>query len=142
MRRTILFLRAVGALSLFVIAADHLYEYYADHYSAIPTIGPLFLLDGIGATALALILVTFPRRVAGGWAVALAGATAAGLAAGSLAGLFVSEGEPLFGFMETGYRPVIVVAIVSEAIAVVALTALLVLIWRDGRRPSELRPAV
>jgi hypothetical protein len=142
MQRTIRFLRAIGALSLFVIAADHLYEYYADHYSAIPTIGPLFLLNGIGATAVGLILVTFPRRVAGGWAVALAGAAAIGLAASSLAGLFVSESEPLFGFMETGYRPVIVIAIVSEAIAFVALTALLVLIWRDGRRPSELRPAV
>jgi hypothetical protein len=74
--------------------------------------------------------------------VALAGAAAIGLAASSLAGLFVSESEPLFGFMETGYRPVIVVAIVSEAIAVVALTVLFGLIWRDRRRPSDLRPAV
>ena len=43
-------LRAAGALALFAVAADHLYEYFVDHYSAIPTIGWLFLLNGIGAT--------------------------------------------------------------------------------------------
>jgi len=146
MPRTVLCLRIVGALALFAVAADHLYEYYADHYSAIPTIGPLFLLNGIGATALGLILLApvgrlLPGRLAG-WVVALAGAAGAGLAASSLAGLFVSETEPLFGFMEIGYRPVVVVAIASEAIAVVALAFLVLLTWRGGRRPSRLRPAV
>jgi hypothetical protein len=146
MPRTVLYLRVVGALSLFAVAADHLYEYYADHYSAIPTIGPLFLLNGIGATALGLILLApferlLPGRVAS-WAVALAGAAGAGLAASSLAGLFVSEAEPLFGFMESGYRPVVVVAIISEAIAVLALAPLLLLAWRGGRGPSAPVPAV
>ncbi|MCL2419063.1 MAG: hypothetical protein FWD04_07210 [Conexibacteraceae bacterium] len=130
MQRTVPVLRAVGALSLFVIAADHLYEYYADGYSAIPTIGWLFLLNGIGATALGVMLLTLPRRVAGGWALALAGAAGAGLAASSLAALFVSESEPLFGFMEYGYRPVVVVAIASEAVAVVTLTLLCALLTR------------
>jgi hypothetical protein len=37
----------------------------------------------------------------------------------------------LFGFMEHGYRPVIVLAIGADAIAVVALSA--VLAWADGR---------
>ena len=55
-------LRALGALALLAIAADHLYEYYADHYSAIPTIGTLFLLNGAGATALALILLAPSTR--------------------------------------------------------------------------------
>ena len=50
-------LRALGALSLLAVAAVHFYEYHADHYSAIPTIGTLFLLNGAGATALALILM-------------------------------------------------------------------------------------
>jgi hypothetical protein len=146
MQTTVLYLRVVGALSLFVIAADHLYEYYADHYSAIPTIGPLFLLNGVGATALGLILLApigrlLPRRVVG-WMLGVAGAAGAALAASSLVGLFVSETEPLFGFMEIGYRAVIVVAIASEAIAVVALALLLLLTWRGGRGPSALSPAV
>lgn len=146
MPRAILYLRVVGALSLFAVAADHLYEYYADHYSAIPTIGPLFLLNGIGATALGLTLLApvgrlLPQRVAG-WALGLAGAAGAALAASSLVGLFVSEEEPLFGFMEIGYRAVIVVAIVSETIAVVALVLLLLLSRRGGRGPSALTPAV
>ena len=50
-------LRAVGALALLAVAADHLYEYWHDGYSAIPTIGTLFLLSGIGATAIALALL-------------------------------------------------------------------------------------
>jgi len=146
MQRTVLYLRVVGALSLFVVAADHLYEYYDDHYSAIPTIGPLFLLNGIGAIALGLILLApvgriLPRRTAD-WALGLAGAAGAALAASSLVGLFVSETEPLFGFMESGYRAVVVVAIVSETIAVVALSLLLLVTWRGGRGPRALRPAV
>jgi hypothetical protein len=134
-------LRIVGALSLFVVAADHLYEYHTDHYSAIPTIGSLFLLNGVGATALGLALLApvgrlLPRRLAG-WTVALTAAAGVALAASSLAGLFVSETEPLFGFMETGYRSVIIVAIASEAIAVVALALLVLLTWRDGRTGGE-----
>jgi hypothetical protein len=82
-----------------------------------------------------------PRRIAT-WAVALAGAAGAGLAASSLVGLFVSETEPLFGFMESGYRPVVVVAIASEAIAVVALALLLLMTWRGERGPRAPIPAV
>jgi len=146
MQRTVLYLRVVGALALFVVAADHLYEYYVDHYSAIPTIGPLFLLNGIGATALGLMLLApvgwlLPQRLAAG-AVALASAAGLALAASALVGLFVSETEPLFGFMESGYRPVVAVAIGSEAVAIVALAMLLVLSRRGGRGPSDVRPAV
>jgi hypothetical protein len=39
--------------------------------------------------------------------------------------LFVSEHQPLFGFQEDGYRPGIVIALVAEAVAVVALAAYL-----------------
>jgi len=43
------------------------------------------------------------------------------IAAGSLIALFVSENTTLFGFSETGYRTVIVLAIIVEALAVVLL---------------------
>jgi polyferredoxin len=49
-------LRAVGAIALFGIAGDHLYELVVAHYSAIPTIGTLFALDAAGAIVLGLIL--------------------------------------------------------------------------------------
>ena len=47
------------------------------------------------------------------------------MAAGALVALLVSEHTRLFGFMEHGYRFAIVFAIVSEAVAVIALTILL-----------------
>jgi hypothetical protein len=136
MRKPVLLLalRAVGALALLAVAADHLYEYYADHYSAIPTIGTLFLLNGAGATALGLILLAplnsvLPRPAAR-WALALTASGGIALAAASLAGLFIAETEPLFGFMEAGYRAVIVAAIASEALAILALAPVVLLSWR------------
>lgn len=130
-------LRALGALALLAIAADHLYEYYADHYSAIPTIGTLFLLNGAGATALALIVLgplnSLLPPPAARWALVLSALGGIALAATSLAALFIAETEPLFGFMEVGYRAVIVAAIASEALAVLTLAPVVVLSWRAGR---------
>ena len=79
--RAILSIRAISALALFAIGFDHLYEYTTDHYSAIPTIGTLFLLNTIGGLALGIAVLIpterfVPRRVselftlsvaAGGW---------------------------------------------------------------------------
>jgi hypothetical protein len=131
--------RAVAVLSLIVIAVDHLYEYTADHYSAIPTIGALFLLNAIGGFGLAAALVVplrrlVSRRRAGQITTVLASAGIA-LAAGSLAALLVSESRPLFGFMEEGYRASIVIAIIAESLAVVALSALAFLQAPDLKRP-------
>lgn len=143
MQRTILVLRVLGALSLFAVAADHLYEYWVDHYSTVPTIGTLFLLNGIGATSLGLILLApvgsllshdTAQRV-----LALSAFSGFALAATTLAGLLVSESEPLFGFMEGGYRPVIYAAIASEVLAIVMLMPLGVLAWRSRRDYAETR---
>jgi hypothetical protein len=131
--------RAVAVLSLIVIAVDHLYEYTGDHYAAIPTIGVLFLLNAIGGFGLAAALVVplrrlVSRRRAGQITAVLASAGIA-LAAGSLAALLVSESRPLFGFMEEGYRASIVIAIIAESLAVVALSALAFLQAPDLKRP-------
>jgi hypothetical protein len=56
----------------------------------------------------------------------LAALAGVGVAAGGLAALLFSEQAPLFGFMEHGYRFVIVLTIASEAIAVGLLTMFLV----------------
>jgi hypothetical protein len=50
-----------------------------------------------------------------------------GIAAASLLGLWISETSSLFGFMDYGFRPTIVAAIVAEATAIVSLTAYLAL---------------
>ena len=61
-----------------------------------------------------------------------------------LVALLVSEQTPLFGFMEHGYRFAIVFAIVSEAVAIVALTILLVdnRLRNPGARRSGTMPVV
>jgi hypothetical protein len=60
-----------------------------------------------------------------------------GIAATSLIGLWISESSSLFGFTDYGFRPTIVVAIVAEATAIVALTAYLAL--ADVRVARSLR---
>jgi len=120
--------RAVSVLALAAVGGDHLYVYAIEHYSAIPTIGTLFLVNAIGGFALAAaLLVPLPRLASRSRAAQLtAGLAGAGitLAGGALVALFVSENTPLFGFMELGYRTSIVVAIASEITAIIALLVL------------------
>ena len=116
--------RYVGALALLAMAAIHLQQYTASDYSQIPTIGTLFLLNFAGGVAVALALMSPLERLATGTgarllvALALVGAT---MAAVSIAFLLVSEHTTLFGFRETGYRPAIVLALISEGVAVLCL---------------------
>jgi hypothetical protein len=131
--------RAAGGLVLLVVGGVHLQQYTAGHFSVVPTIGTLFLLNFIAATVLGLWLLVPVRR--GGYrrgrfvvdvAVAVAGI---GVAGGALVALLISETQPLFGFMENGYRLEIVIALASEAAAIVLLGAFLALAVTRARRP-------
>lgn len=137
-RYALAIVRLVSALALLATGAIHIQQYAVADYRVIPTIGTLFLLNFIGATALGLYLL-IPARPRRGGARGLADRLAAllglGLAALSLIALLVSEHTPLFGFMEHGYRLEIVVAIVSEAVAAVALAAFLLLMPRTQAPP-------
>jgi hypothetical protein len=118
--RSAAILRAAGAIAVLVVGAVHL-EQYLEGYSSVSVIGPLFLLNFVGATAIGVgLLVPALRRVH--VLLALGGI---GLAATSFVFLFVSEHQSLFGFRESGYRAAIVLALAAEALAVVALTAYL-----------------
>jgi hypothetical protein len=112
-RRSRAWTRPLGALALLGVGLDHLQEYAGAHYSAIPTIGPLFLANFAAATVVALVFA-----VRGGRLPAIAGIA---VSAGSLAALAVSEHGGLFGFTEVGYRPAIVLAIGFEVAATVLL---------------------
>jgi hypothetical protein len=127
--------RVTGALALLVVGGIHLEQYDVAHYSVIPTIGELFLLNFVGASAcgVALLAFAFVRRPLLDVLAALGGIA---VSAGALAALLISEQTPLFGFMEQGYRLEIVVAIASEAVAIAALT------WfARGRLAAVARPA-
>jgi hypothetical protein len=118
--------RALGAVATLAVGAVHLQQYFK-FYSAVPTIGTLFVLNFLGATVIGLALLAPIERFAGrlgAAAVALASLGGIGLAATSLVFLYVSERTPLFGFQEPGFdRPAIAFARVTEVAAVVLLGA-------------------
>jgi len=136
--------RMLGALLLLFVGADHYYEYSVDQYSVLPTIGTLFLLNFISATAVGLLLLAPLGRLFhrfGGAALQIAAVSGFGIAATSLVALLVSEQTKLFGFMESNYRPAILVAIASEAAAAV-FCALLVLLSHGSKRDVSRSPAL
>jgi hypothetical protein len=138
--RTRLVLRGLGALLLLFVGADHYYEYSVDDYSVLPTIGTLFLLNFISATVIGLILLAPLNRILhrfGRVALQLAALSGFGIAATSLIALLVSEHTKLFGFMESNYRPAIIVAIASEAAAAVILLLVFVANWGPEQPPRR-----
>ena len=121
--------RVLGALALLSVGAVHLQQYLY-LYSAIPTIGTLFVLNFAGATLIGLGLLVPTERLLGRFgeaAVALLALSGIGLAATAFVFLLVSERTPLFGFMEPGYDPpALMAARVAELVTVGALGAFLV----------------
>lgn len=120
-------LRYLGALATLVVGAVHLQQ-YADFISDVPTIGVLFVLNGLGAGIVAVLLAT--RRAPLG---ALAGVA---LSAGALVAIAVSMTDAgLFDYVEPALRAAVVIAIVAEAMAVLLLLAYLAL----SRTPRRAR---
>jgi hypothetical protein len=118
--------RMLGALAVLLVGVVHLQQ-YLDSYSAIPTIGTLFLVNFGAAVVIAAALLAPLEHFTGRWAaVIVASVTAAGIAlcAGSFVMLLISERTPLFGFQEPGYDPTaIALARDAEIAAVVLLGA-------------------
>jgi hypothetical protein len=110
-------LRYLGALATLVVGAVHLQQ-YADFISDVPTIGALFLLNGLGAGVLAITLAT--RRAPLGALGAIA------LSAGALVAILVSMTDGgLFHYTEPAFRTAVVIAMAAEAAAIVLLLAYL-----------------
>ena len=116
--------RYLGAVSLLMVAAIHAQQYYDAYFSAVPTIGRLFMLNIVGAGVTGLLLLAPVRllgRRAGDAILVLAGLAGIGVAAGTFTALIVSEYTPLFGFMESGYRLAIVLTLVFDVVTAVLL---------------------
>jgi hypothetical protein len=132
--------RYLGSLALLGVGVDHLEQFSVDAYSAIPTIGTLFALNFAAAALVAAGLLAPVQRLpglAGRVAVPALSLAGIGVAAGSIAGLLASETTGLFGFMETGYRPSIVLSLGLEAATILLLAAHIEL-----RRSAELAMAL
>jgi len=133
--------RYLGALSILAVGAVHAQQYYGAYFSVVPTIGTLFLLSFVGSGVVGTVLLAPVRRLGrntGDLILVLAALGAVGIALGSLASLLISEYMPLFGFMESGYRLAIVLALLFDALTAVSLGLFVLLVahQRHHRRGS------
>ena len=134
--------RYLGAVSVLAVGAVHAQQYYGAYFSAVPTIGTLFLLSFVGSGVVGVMLLAPVRRLASGISnviLVLAAVGGIAIAAGSLAALLVSEHAPLFGFMESGYRPAIVLTLIFDGLATASLAVFVVTVVRARRRPHSPR---
>ncbi len=130
--------RVAGALAVLAVGAVHLQQYRA-LYSAIPTIGTLFVLNFVAATVIGVALLSPLEHVGGrfgGAAVALCTAGGIALSAGSFVMLLVSQHGSLYGFHEPGYDPAAIAAARASEVAAVALLGASLVARFVGRAPN------
>ena len=126
----------VGAALLASSGAIHL-QLWAMGYRTIPTIGPLFLLQGIAGVLLAGLLLLWRRML-----VVVAGA---GFMAATVGGLLVSVNFGLFGFMDTLAAPYAGLSLVLESAGAAVLAVVGIGLLRghgrfnQGNPPTELK---
>ena len=126
----------LGALALLAVGLDHLEQFSVGHYSVIPTIGTLFVLNFVSA-----IVIAGGLAVSNGKLRLLFGIGGLGVAGGSLAGLLISETVGLFGFTEIGYRPAIELSIALDVTTIALLSIFVVsAISSAGRAPRRACP--
>src|SRR5712691_10782813 len=126
--------RYLGALSILLVGAVHAQQYYDAYFSVVPTIGTLFLLSFIGSGVVGIVLIAPVRRLGqrlGDPILVMAALGAIGIAVGSLASLLYGEYEPLFGFMESGYRLAIVLALVFDGLTALFLGTFVLIVARS-----------
>jgi hypothetical protein len=129
--------RYLGAVSLLMVAAIHAQQYYDAYFSAVPTIGRLFMLNIVGAGVTGLLLLAPVRligRRVGDAILVLAALGGIGVAAGAFTALIVSEYTPLFGFMESGYRLAIELSLLFEGLAALLLTVFIAMVALERRQ--------
>jgi hypothetical protein len=133
--------RFLGAVSILIVGAVHAQQYYDAYFSVVPTIGTLFLLSFVGSAVVGAVLLApvqlLGRKVADLFLV-LAALVAIGIALGSLVSLLISEYMPFFGFMESGYRLAIILALASDAATAVFLGAFVLIVARNRLTRSTL----
>ncbi len=130
-------LRYLGAVATLVVGVVHLQQ-YADFIADVPTIGMLFVLNGLGAGVLAILMATRRAPVAALGAIALS--------VGALVSLVISMTDRgLFEYTEPTFRAAVVIAIAAEVAAIVLLLAYLVarrapgaarVDWTERRAPT------
>ena len=120
--------RYLAIVLLLVTGGIHLQQFEGP-LRPVPTIGPLFVLNAIGAAVLALLLAGVRGDLA-----KLAALGAIGTTLGDLVALAISRVTVLFDYSEPTLRPAVTLAAVVEVAAVAALGA--ILLMDDGADPG------
>ena len=128
-RRAVTTLGLVVGSALLVSSGAIHFQLWATGYRSIPTIGPLFLLQGIAGVLLGLVLVLWRRL--------LVVAAGAGFMVATIGGLLVSVKFGLFGFMDTLAAPYAGLSVVLESIGAAILTVVGVVLVH-GQDRSEM----
>ncbi len=121
-------IRALGAVLILVVGAVHV-EQYLDFIKDIPTIGVLFLLNGLGAGAICVVMATRLRLLG-----ALSGII---LSLGALVSIMIARyaSSGLFNYREPTYRTPVVIAIAAEIAAIAVLA-----VYARAERSATTRP--
>ena len=117
-----------GAALAVASGAIHLHL-WADGYRTIPTIGPLFLFQGIAGVVLAVVLAA-SRRL-------LAALATAGFMVATIGGFLLSVYVGLFGFTDTLAAPWAGVSLVVESVGAVVLVGGSALLLWGAARPDQ-----
>jgi hypothetical protein len=120
---TVVRIASVGLVAAIGVIHLHLWQ---QGYRDIPTIGPLFLLDGFAGLALAVALLLWPRL--------LIGILALGYSVSGLGALLLSINVGLFGFQEFTSVPYVIPTIVIDCIAICTLLAWIILVVATSGR--------
>lgn len=122
---------AVGAALVATTGAIHLHL-WATGYRTVPTIGPLFIFQGVAGAVIAVAVVA-TRRL-------LTVLAAAGFMIATIGGLLLSVYVGLFGFMDTLSAPFAGVSLAVESIGAVVLAggAILLVLPRRSQSPAGL----
>ena len=115
-----------GGVLVTAAAVIHLRLYYSFGYRSIPTIGPLFLLQGIAGVVLGPAVAVLRRPAA-----CLLGA---GYMASSIGGFLTALWFGLFGFSDGFYAPYAGMAFTVEVVGLVVLLAGAAALWLSWRR--------
>lgn len=107
-------------------------QLWVDGFREVPVIGPLFLLNAIGAAVLAVALLVVPVRL-----LSAVAAVTAVFTAGTLAGLILSLTVGLFGVQESLQTPLVPATLIVESAGVVLLVLIAILGPRSSRRPRR-----
>ncbi|MGH3946865.1 MAG: hypothetical protein ACRDSI_17765 [Pseudonocardiaceae bacterium] len=107
-------------------------QLWVDGFREVPVIGPLFLLNVIGAAALAVALLVVPVRL-----LSAVAAVTAVFTAGTLACLILSLTVGFFGVQESLQVPLVPTTLFVESAGVLLLVLIAILGPRSSRRPRR-----